>query len=187
VASPKKDRGRVIVGVTDSLTGLRAIREAVAQARHRRTQLIAVRTFREPKPLITPVRDVIVTAELYGFSGEKGESELDRQWQRAGRNAVAEIRQAFSDALGSMPRDIPVETSTDAGRLVPAVRAIACHEEDLIVLPVEKIWLRKAIRAECPVLLVPPHEFARTFRRHRRTERMTVQAFLPETEKTGFQ
>lgn len=185
MTAPNKYRGRVIVGVTDTLTGLRAIREAVAHARQRHTQLIAVRTFREPRPLITPVRDVVVAVELYGMSTQNDDSDLDRQWQRARRNAEAEIRQAFSDALGAMPRDISVEMSTDTGRLVPAVRAIACHEDDLIVLAVKKTLLRKAIRADCPVLIVPPHEFARAVRRHQRAQHLTVQDILPEAEKTG--
>lgn len=186
MTAPKRDRGRVIVAITDSLTGLRAIREAVAQARQRRAQLIAVRAFDEPKPLITPVRDAIPVAALYGVSpiGDSA-NDSDRQWLRAERKAVAEIRQAFTDALGSMPHDIPVELTAEAGRIMSIVRAIAARDDDLIVVGVEKTWFRRAIRADCPVLLVPPHELARTVRRPHRPQRLTVEDLLPEAEKTG--
>jgi nucleotide-binding universal stress UspA family protein len=179
MTSPTKDCGRVIVAITDSLTGLRAIREAVSQARHRRAQLIAVRAFAEPKPLITPVRDM---TELYGFSAQHRDHELDQQWHRRERRAAAEIRQAFSDALGGVPRDIPVELSVAPGRLISIVRETACRDDDLIVLALEKTRFRKMIRADCPVLLVPPHEFARTIRR---SHRLTVQDLMPQAEKTG--
>lgn len=188
MTAPTKERGRVIVAITDSLTGLRAIREAVKQARQRRTKLIAVRTFSEPKPLITPVRDISVVAELYGVSAvQNNDNDLERRRQRAERKAAAEIRQAFSDALGDMPYDIPVELATEAGRLMQIVCAIACREDDLIVLGVEKARLRKAIRADCPVLLVPPHELARTSRRRHRPHRLTVESLLPQAETTGQQ
>lgn len=188
MTAPNCHRGRVIVGITESLTGLRAIREAVAQARQRRVRLIAVRTFDEPKPLITPVRDIAAVAELYGLSASQNqENERDRQWQRAERKASAEIRQAFSDALGGMPRDIAVELSTEAGRLLPIVCATARREDDLIVLAVEKGPPRKAIRADCPVLLVPPHEFARTVRRHHLVHRLAAQNLMPQAERTGRQ
>src|SRR4051812_47328415 len=79
---------RVIVGVEESVAGLRALRSAVAVARRRDANLYAVRagTFASPR-----------------LGQEPGNWQVDIE-----REAAATIQRAFGAAMGGIPRDVEI-------------------------------------------------------------------------------
>lgn len=151
-------RRRVIVGVDDSLSGLQALREATALARRHGMDLVALRACRPPA----------VGADFSCWPAIASEATPPDLCEQLARCFVDH---AFREAMGAMPRDVPV------GILVsyqPAHRALAAavhQDEDLLVVGTSRPhpwWpLRRSVgrycaaHARCPVLIVPPHQAAR--------------------------
>jgi nucleotide-binding universal stress UspA family protein len=147
--------GRVVVGVEDSLAGLRALRFAVAEARRRRAELHAVRTW-----TCSPNARGAFTAWY---------EELERA-------ASDEIATAFDKAMGGAPDDIDVVMATVMGPPGKALVHYARREDDLLVLGAthgNRLWrlVRASVprycaaHAACPVLVVPPDAFAKQAQR----------------------
>jgi nucleotide-binding universal stress UspA family protein len=147
----KQSRTRVVLGVHDSLSGLRAVRRAVAEAQARGAVLHAVRAWTQRStgcPVPVPAH----------------QQDLDDA-------AASRVRDAFNAALGGLPVDIEVRIVTVQGPVGPVLVGYANREEDLLVVGVGRHCLiarvaspriaRYCIRhARSPVLVVPPHELA---------------------------
>ncbi|MDP9795199.1 nucleotide-binding universal stress UspA family protein [Catenuloplanes nepalensis] len=140
---------RVIVGVSPSLTGLRALRLAVAEARRRGVPLRAVRAW-----------DLDGTDAVYV----------------RGRDAARQlIRECFADALGGMPPDVQINSVTVLDRPGAALVDYAREDDVLFVGRTPQRWWRRVFRrsvagycvshAVCPVQVVPPDAFARQWQR----------------------
>jgi nucleotide-binding universal stress UspA family protein len=144
-------RPRVIVGVRDSLAGLRALRRAVAEARSRDAVLHALRAWTAPSA---------------------GYTSLPRTWVPDFDDiALEEIRHSFDAAMGELPRDIDLRFVRVQGLAGPALVEYAHRDDDLLVVGIGRhnlagrlfsrrvaaYCLRKAV---CPVLVVPPDAFA---------------------------
>ncbi|HTJ34692.1 MAG TPA: universal stress protein [Dactylosporangium sp.] len=147
--------GRVIVGVEDSLAGLRALRVAVAEARRRGTALHALRAWN-----LNP----------------SGQGTSRAWYDELERAAAATIVEAFDKTLGGLPGDVDVAATTVVGHPGRALVRYADRDDDTLVIgAARRHWLRRLVRpsvarycvarAQCPVLVVPPDAFARQARR----------------------
>jgi nucleotide-binding universal stress UspA family protein len=195
--------GRVIVNVDSSLSGLRALREAIAQARLRGIPVLAVRAY--PKPRTDGISSRLWAANDLRGSGafyvasKRAETELHRQWMVSERQTTAAMEQAFEQAMGGIPRDVRVRLAAVPGHLAPTLVSMANRDEDLIVVPMVQRgrlhWTRAALpryctaRARCAVLVVPPHELAREFGgswhlRPRRLHKITSDFPPPSNDMT---
>jgi nucleotide-binding universal stress UspA family protein len=140
-----RNRGEVIVGVDDSVTGLRTLREAVATARRRGLELRAVRAYTQ------------------GWAWDAGPVRC--------RQAAAVVDKAFAEAMGGIPDDVPVHTTTAVGPVHAVLVEYVRREDDLLVVGTSRRrwwWpFRRSVGrycahcAPCPVLVVPPHAAAR--------------------------
>lgn len=146
--------GRVVVGVHPTLSGLQALRVAVAQARARGAQLHAVRVA-DPT---TPDRRMAAGS----ISGSRLCTE-----------SASLITSAFEDTLGGLPPDVEVRAVVMPDAPGPVLSEYACRDDDLLVLGAgRRGWLRRPwgskvvryclARACCPVLVVPPPPLARS-------------------------
>jgi nucleotide-binding universal stress UspA family protein len=142
--------GRVVVGVDSTLSGLQALRRAVAEARARGVPLVAVRTW-------TPA-----TASVYPMLPNQREEEVAAASQL--------VTRAFADTLGGLPTDVEVETLLVPDAPGPALVRIAAWDDDLLVVGTGRrgSWRRMSRtaryclgRATCPVLVVPPPPLTR--------------------------
>lgn len=141
--------GRIVVGVDHSLSGLQAMRRAVAEARVRDLPLRALRAW-NPRP-----------SSAYSSLYDQHQDE-----------AAAESRlvtNAFADTMGGMPPDVTVETVLVPDSPGPALVRHAYREDDLLVIGSgrRQRWRRMGstaryclARATCPVLVVPPPQLA---------------------------
>ncbi len=164
----RRDRApRVIVGIDESLAGLRALRVAVTEARSRGAELHAVRVWNfEPAWRGSPAG-----------------------WYRQVEHEAEEvIGRAFDEAMGGVPEEIEVVTATLMGRPGRVLIDYAHGDDDLLVLGSgQRSWWRRlfrssttrycAPRAWCPVLVVPLDGFARTA--YREGLKRAVQRELP--------
>ncbi|WP_084714446.1 universal stress protein [Streptacidiphilus rugosus] len=158
--------GRVVVGVDDSLAGLRALREAVEMARLRGMEVCAVRTYPPPpEPGSGGWNTGTDGMDPQFFATQDPRSALER-------NALAAARHAFDQAMGGVPRDVVVSIETESVPLHQALVAVACRDEDVLVVagprrrhswwpPRRSVALRCVTRAGCPVLIVPAPRGAR--------------------------
>ena len=146
---------RVIVGVDDSLAGLRALRLAVAEARRRGAVLHAVRAY---------VPSVGWSAEL-----APGYRQLDKEEK-------ALVASAFAEAMGAFPEDVPVVTAVLMEWPAAALVAYADRDDDLLFVGTsQRRWPRRLMhrsvsrycvaRARCPVVVVPADAFAKAVAR----------------------
>jgi nucleotide-binding universal stress UspA family protein len=138
---------RVVVGVSESLAGLAALRVAAAEARRRSVELFAVRVSVPPRPAPGPI-------EPY--------------WDVQAQDAMAIIDDAFARAMGGVPHDIAVRMVTTRGSSGPMLLDHADVEDDLLVVgasrrpwPLRIVSMSSPVRycvarARCPVLVVPP-------------------------------
>lgn len=146
-------RGRVVVGVDTTLSGLHALRLAVVQARARGLALHPVRTW-DPASALWP-------DSPGGAAGRRTPDAL----------AAAIVDRAFAETMGGEPPDLPVRTVVIADRPGPVLVEYACRDQDLLVIgagrrrfprwrgsPVVRYCLR---HATCPLLVVPPPPLAR--------------------------
>jgi nucleotide-binding universal stress UspA family protein len=147
-------RPRVVVGIDESLAGLRALRFAVAETRRRNAELHAVRA--------------------WTFNGTARSAYIMVDEHR--RAAAAMIEDAFGEAMGRMPDDIEVLMTTVVGSPGRSLVKYADLDTDLLVLGATGgsrlvRLLRRSVprycaaRAVCPVLVVPPSAFARQAQR----------------------
>jgi nucleotide-binding universal stress UspA family protein len=147
-----QDTDRVVVGVDHTLSGLQALRRAVAEARARGVPLHALRAW-------TPGQ-----LGLYPSLADQRQAEA----------AVASrlVAEAFADTMGGLPREVEVQTVLVGDSAGPALVRYASGDGDLLVLggPRRGRWRRLPGRsvasyclahAACPVLVVPPPPLAR--------------------------
>jgi nucleotide-binding universal stress UspA family protein len=155
---------RVVVGVSQSLAGLQALRYGVAEARHRRVPLHAVRAWRFDTAWHGP--DV-------------------RRWRHEmAQEALQCVDEAFRLALGGLPVDVDVNMLAAEGRPDDVLTEMAASPGDLIVVGGGgrrwPSWLVRTCmrRAACPVAVVPPPEIARKAR-----PGILARRLLHETER----
>lgn len=159
-----RDVGRVVVGVDDSLAGLRALREAVDLARRRGMEVRAVRSYRLPVDT-----GVAPYGTGLGPVGCAGAEDLRAELRRDAMNAVVRV---FALAMGGVPRDVVVRVVPEDVPLQRALPADAYREDDILVVagPQHSHWWwprgravarRCVAHAVCPVLVVPPPQAAR--------------------------
>lgn len=156
---------RVVVGVDDSLAGLRALREAVGIARRRRMDLVAVRAAPPPPP-----GPGSWAWPIGAFGVAPAASGADGPWRIREREVRAAVAHAFDEAMGGMPSDIRVSIVPVDVRLGRAL-VNTCLERDVLVIaaPRRGRWWpfrRSVVRyctahADAPVVAVPPPRAAR--------------------------
>jgi nucleotide-binding universal stress UspA family protein len=164
--------GRVVVGVHTSLSGLHALREAVAQARARGVPLHAVRAW-GPPPAEQSTHDAGWQPAI-GMVRPPTENSAGSGPMRAmpAAEAAALVDQAFADTMGGEPPDLPVRTVLVPDRPGPVLVEYACRDSDLLVIGAGRrgfLWrvrgspvVRYCLRhASCPVLVVPPPPLTR--------------------------
>jgi nucleotide-binding universal stress UspA family protein len=141
---------RVVVGVSQSLAGLQALRYGVTEARRRRVPLHAVRAWRFDMAWRGPDA---------------------RRWRREmAQDALQSVGDAFKLALGGLPVDVDVNMLAAEGRTDQVLTEIAADPGDLIIVGGRgSRWPSWPVRtclhhAACPVVVVPPPEIARTAR-----------------------
>jgi nucleotide-binding universal stress UspA family protein len=141
--------GRVVVGVDNTLSGLHALRRAVAEARIRGIPLHAVRAW-DPGP-----------ASIYPMLLNPHEHQIAAASQLVAR--------AFADTMGGLPLDVDVETVLVPDKAGPVLVRHAGQDDDLLVIGTgrRRFWRRSSrttryclARAGCPVLVVPPPPLA---------------------------
>ena len=155
--------GRVIVGVDDTLAGLQALREAAQIARQRGMEVLAVRACR-PLPPVTSF-DCWPATGRYPFMPSSPLQDVSEQLARDF------VDHTFSEAMGGIPRDVPVRTVISYEPPYRALTETALHESDLLVVGTSRHhpwWPFRhspgrycAAHAVCPVLIVPPHQGVR--------------------------
>jgi nucleotide-binding universal stress UspA family protein len=142
---------RIVVGVGDVAKGVRPLMYAVAEARLRGAELHAVRAW----------RDRSQTGALPG------------SWRQELADAALQVVvEAFTLAVGGVPRDIPVRMIVKEGWPADALLEYADRDTDLLVVGASRHprpWPlgantagRCARRAQCPVTVVPPSALTRT-------------------------
>ena len=141
---------QVVLGVSDSLGGLQALRFAVAECRRRGAVLRAVRAWRFTAP----------------WSGE----DIAACRVSAAEQASNEVVAAFDQALGGMPADVVVDIVTMEGEVVSVLTAQRLRDDDLLVVGAATIHRMARLTtvdgqcgriAPCPVVAVPPPALAR--------------------------
>lgn len=142
-------RGRVIVGIDPSPSGMSALRRAVEEARERDSTLVAVRSW------LTQPRMYAMAPDL-------------REVDEADTRELVE--RTFADTMGGVPDDVNVETVVLPDYPGPALVTLADRDDDLLVLGSGRRNRRgsgsRTVRyctawAACPVLVVPPPQLAR--------------------------
>ena len=166
--------GRVVVGVSESLAALQALRYAVAEAQRRGCPLRAVRVWRAGTP-------------WYGY-------DVDLGGIVAGAAAESTIRRSFEEAMGGLPGDLDFELIAVEGMVGPALVRQASNADDLLVVgaPNRRRWrfMQSTVdqdcvrRASCPVVVVPAPALARNHRTRaltRAIQREAERIALPPT------
>ncbi|MEU2711380.1 universal stress protein [Streptomyces sp. NPDC007205] len=169
--------GDVVVGVSDSLAGLAALRRGILEARRTGRTLVAVRAWEPPEG------DAVFRRWP---EPSWGRLWSDRAWQLLDR--------AFELAAGGPPGDLRIVRRVVRGPAGPALCSIASSPDDLLVIgkarprgPLARLHHRPVhrhipARAECEVLVVAgprllPRE-ARILRRGDTVERRSRAAGL---------
>ncbi|MFC4034966.1 universal stress protein [Streptomyces polygonati] len=144
--------GRVVVGISGSLRGLTALHRAVAEARHRDSELVGVMTWTPPGGEVASRRN---------------------SWPpllEALENAACErLEQSFRDAFGGCPSGVRCRLTVVRGGPGPVLARIAREPEDLLVIGTGRrgsllrlfhgdVSRYCLAHARCPVLAVPPSE-----------------------------
>jgi nucleotide-binding universal stress UspA family protein len=145
-ATMRQSRGRVIVGVSESLAGLQALRFAVTAATTRECDLVAVRSWNYSSAAATEF-DVTSLQRILSV------------------DADGVVANAFAMALGGPPADVTVHVAAPQGKPGRAIISQVIGAEDLIVIGCpRRNWFdprgarvaRYCVRhAVCPVLIVP--------------------------------
>lgn len=157
---------RVVVGVDDSLAGLRALREAVGIARSRHIEVLVVGACPAPQQ---PGR-WFWAWPVAGLGAPAAMSRVEDLWQIRERKVQAAVAHAFDEAMGGMPKDIPVRIMAADERLRRALVHSSLERDVLVIAaPQHHRWwpFRPSIvryctaHADSPVLVVPPPRAAR--------------------------
>jgi nucleotide-binding universal stress UspA family protein len=139
--------GRVVVGVDTTLSGLQALRRAVAEARARKMPLHAVRVWKPP------------STTWYVSLIELRQAEATAASQL--------VTRAFVETMGGFPLDVEVEVVGVPGIPGNVLVNHANRTDDLLVVGSGgrgfwRRWVRENVAwyclawAKCPVLVVPP-------------------------------
>ncbi|SEB77123.1 Nucleotide-binding universal stress protein, UspA family [Streptomyces misionensis] len=109
--------GRVVVGVSGSLASLAALRRGVREARRDGRTLVAVVAWEPPE-------------------GETLHARWpDRAWTGMWEDqARLRLYRAFDEALGGLPADLPVTCLVIRNSPGPALCAVACRSDDLLLV-----------------------------------------------------
>ena len=181
---------RVFVGLDGSMGSLRALRQAVTEARERGAELYAIHV-RRP----TPSAPYQIPTEA------EARRHADRQ-DRQDRQAKNLIVTCLDEALGGPPLDIVVHRSVKSGSARKVLVSLGCRDDDLIVVGTRphrltRGWFRRSVsrycvsHARCPVLAVPPDNFARAINRRARPigplRRRSLWKELESLNTTGSQ
>jgi nucleotide-binding universal stress UspA family protein len=161
---------RVIVGVDGSLNSLRALREAVVEARRRDARLIVIHV-RAPAHSSAPI-GVIGILDPSPCPGQQTNCSRDRE-------AEVLIARCIDEGLGDKPADVELSIHVAVGTPHTALVHQVWRDDDLLVVGTRNRsrwahpWRQSVGRycvahARCPVLVVPPDDFARAMRRERR-------------------
>ncbi|GAA1658747.1 universal stress protein [Actinoplanes couchii] len=142
------NRGRVVIGVSLSLSGLAALRHAVAEARrHMFGEVVAVRSW---------------------VDVEYGWRQPPRPADELARASAAVLDRAFDQAFVTMPADVRITRHTPRGKPGPVLADLAADDTALIVVGSRRArWLGTGVAgqciryAPCPVMVVPPPLLAR--------------------------
>lgn len=148
---------RIFVGVSGSIGSLHALRCAVAEARRTNGVLYSVLAWSAPGP----------GGDL--LDRRVPEPHLRNVWRAT---ALRRLRDAWDDALGGLPDDLPAHLLTEQGRPGWVLTELADSDDDLIVVGAGRTGslYRTAhrsvprycvARARCRVLVVPPPALAR--------------------------
>ncbi|MFB6851315.1 universal stress protein [Streptomyces sp. NPDC001939] len=137
--------GQVVVGVSDSLGGLAALRAAAEQARRSGRVLVAVLAWEPP--------------EGEGLYARRPDRRWARHWHGEARER---LDRAFAEALGGPPQDVELVRRVVRARPGRALRDAVAGPDDLLVIGVHprRMWRGRTHRyvvahADCPVLTVP--------------------------------
>lgn len=164
--------GRVIVGVDGSLTSLRALRQAVVEARRRGVELRVVHV----RPAVRPSME-------YGPYGPVGPAPWEGTRREVlDRSAADLIDRCLRESLGAAPADITVCGRVAVGRPETELVDQAWCDDDLLVVGTRGRrrwrlpWRRSVSKyciahCACPVLVVPPDGFTRAMRSGKRWHR----------------
>ncbi|MGW6137754.1 universal stress protein [Streptomyces sp. NPDC055140] len=143
--------GQVVVGVSDSLGGLAALRAAAEQARRSGRVLVAVHAWEPP--------------EGEGLYARRPDRQWARHWHGEAR---ARLDRAFAEALGGPPRDVDLVRRVVRAKPGRALCDAVAGPDDLLVIGVHprRMWRGRIHRyvvahAGCPVLTVPAPPLAR--------------------------
>jgi nucleotide-binding universal stress UspA family protein len=143
--------GTIIVGVSQSVPGLQALRFAVDEARRRGMPLHAVRAW--PSPATTRAGSTVLWRD------------------KSAGYARRYVSDAFDAALGGFPGDVEITVAAPSGRADVALKEAAASDADLLVVgaPANRwrhSWVVRGCTrdASCPVIVVPPPELARALR-----------------------
>lgn len=160
---PPQHRPRVYVGVNGSVASLRALRQAVAEARHRRAELHVVYV-RRP----TPQRSMQVGVAGSAATAPPRDlhpSFLDTQAENV-------IAQCIQQGLGGTPAGLVVRRRVLVGKPAKELARLGWWDDDVLVVGSGKHRWRRLLRrstaahcvthAQCPVLVVPLDHFAST-------------------------
>ena len=158
------DRGKVVVGISRSLSGLEALRFAVAEAQRRQATLAAVR--------------------VWSFNAGMRSSRPTWEWEQAlAGEARRCITEAFHAAAGGVPRDLDVLARTMSGPVDSALKTCVDSPRDLLVIGAARRnwWSGGVVRgcahdAACPVVVVPRPELARVVDGRTAVRRMVREA-----------
>lgn len=163
-------KSRVVVGVSGSITGLQALRQAVHEARRRGAALCAVRVWSPPP--------VMYTGDWYDLWS----ADVDVVAQARQEQALEAVREAFAAGMGGPPPDLEWSAVVVPGPAGPALVRLADRPDDLLVLG----WTAKRSKvvryclrnANCPTMAVPPPPLARVSPREvlRQTRRLLTNA-----------
>ncbi|MER5548562.1 universal stress protein [Streptomyces sp. NPDC002589] len=141
--------GDVVVGVSDSLAGLAALRRGILEARRTGRTLVAVRAWEPP--------------EGEAVYRRRPEPSWARLWAGEARQR---LDRAFDLATGGPPADLRIVRRVVRGPAGPVLCAIASSPADLLVIGMARprglaAWLHLRpvhrhipARAECEVLVV---------------------------------
>jgi nucleotide-binding universal stress UspA family protein len=141
---------RIIVGVHGSLGSLQALHYAAEEARGRQVLLVPVIAW------VPPGGDFAERSHPSTY--------LRRVWRDAARERLTE---AFDEALGGLPDNLPVQQRIERGEAGPVLVDVADQPGDLLIIGTGRRSLaRRALHrsvgryclahAKCPVLAVPP-------------------------------
>ncbi|WP_346164015.1 universal stress protein [Streptomyces bangladeshensis] len=141
--------GKVVVGVSDSLAGLAALRRGIQEARTTGRTLVAVRAWEPPEGEALYLR--------------QPEPSWARLWADDARQR---LERAFDLAAGGPPADLRIVRRVVRGSAGPVLCSIAASPDDLLVIgmarprgPFARLHRRPVhrfvpARAECEVLVV---------------------------------